>query len=255
MKQFLITALLALAGMGAQAQTSETRKSQDFNSLEVKNGIEVVFTQSSDPSLKVESDSKTNLENIITEFSKGTLKVYMRETENGRTLRGSAKVYVAAPNVNNFKAVTGASIKASNKLTVDELTVKLASGASFTGEAGCTVKCVVKAESGSMFRGLIHTPLFDGKAFGGSTIKLTGSADITNAVCNNGSLIAGKFFSQKADIKTINASTAFINAVKSINADADNSSSITYYGEPADVNLGTNMYAIKRDNLKLALNN
>ena len=254
MKQFLITALLALAGMGAQAQTSETRKSENFNSLDVKNGIEVVFRQSNDPSLKVESDSNANLENIITEFSKGTLKIYMREPENGRTILGTAKVYVSAANVTTFKAVTGASIKADGKLTVEELTVKLASGASFAGEAVCNTKCMVKAESGSMFRGLVNTKLFDGKASGGSTIKITGNAETTNVVCNNGSLIAGKFFSQRADIKTTNASTAFINAVKSISADADNTSSITYYGEPADVNLGTNMYAIKRDNLKLALN-
>lgn len=254
MKQFLITALLALTGIGAQAQTSETRKSEEFNSLDVKNGIEVVFTQNNAPSLKVESDSKDNLENIMTEFSKGTLKVYMREPENGRTLLGSAKVYVSAANVTTFKAATGASIKADGKLAVDQLTVKLASGASFAGEAVCNKKCTVKAESGSMFRGLINTALFDGKASGGSTIKLTGNAETTNVACNNGLLIAGKFFSQKADIRTTNSSTAFVNVVKSISADADNSSSITYYGEPTDVNLGANMYAIKRDNLKLALN-
>jgi hypothetical protein len=254
MKKLVITALLALTGMGAQAQTSETRKSENFNSLEVKNGIEVVFTQSNEPSLKVESDNEANLENIITEFSKGTLKVYMRELENGRTIQGVAKVYVSAPGVNSFKAATGASVKANGKLAVEELTVKLATGASFTAEANCSKKCTVKAESGSMFRGLVNTALFDGKAFGGATIKITGSADTATIVCNNGSLMAGKFLSQRADVKTINASTAFISTAKSIDADADNSSSITYYGEPTDVNLGTNMYAIKRDNLKLALN-
>lgn len=255
MKQLVITALLALVSMGAQAQKSETRKSADFNALEVKNGIEVVFTQSDNPSLRVESDSDANLENIITEFRKGTLKIYMRELENGRTMHGIAKVYVSAANVSRFQATGGAAVKAVGKLTTDELTVNLSTGASFTGEANCSKKCTVKAESGSLFRGLVRTVLFDGKAFGGATIKVTGNTDIANIVCNNGSLIAGKFLSQRADVKTMNASTAFISASKSIDADADNSSSITYYGEPADVNLGSNMYAIKRDNLKLALNN
>ncbi|MHA3788085.1 GIN domain-containing protein [Flavobacterium hauense] len=254
MKQFAITALLVLTGMGAQAQTSETRKSQSFNALEVKNGIEVVFTQSKDTSLKVESDSKANLENIVTEFTKGTLKIYLRESANGEAMHGTAKVYVSAEDVDSFKAATGASIKASGKLSADEITVKLASGATFTGEANCSKKLTVKAESGSMFRGMINTAEFDGKALGG-TIKITGSAETTNVICNNGSLIAGKFFCQEAYVKTINASTAFVNAVKSISADADNSSSITYYGAPSTVNLGTNVYAIKRDNLKLALNN
>lgn len=252
MKHLVITALLSLTAFGAQAQTSETRKSEDFKSLEVKNGIEVVFTQSNEPSLKVESDNKANLENIITEYRNGTLKVYMRELENGLT-HGVAKVYVSATNVNNFKAVTGSSIKVTNKLNVDELTVKLTSGALFVAEA-YTQKCFVKAESGSMFRGHIITSSFEGKAFGGAAIKITGTADTANTSCNSGSLSAGKFICQNADVKTINGSAAFVNATKSINADADNSSSITYYGEPTDVSLGHNMYAIKRDNLKLALN-
>ncbi|MFD2601098.1 GIN domain-containing protein [Flavobacterium suzhouense] len=255
MKQFLTTALLVVIGLSAQAQTSETRKSENFTTLDVKNGIEVVFTQSDAPSLKVESDNIKTLENIVTEFSKGSLKVYMRDNENKGPVLGVAKVYVSAAHVKNFKAVTGATIKANGKITGEELSVKLASGASFTGELNSSKKCIIKAESGSMFRGIVKTVEFEGKTTSGSTIKITGNADITKVACNNGSLIAGKFLSQNADIKTTNGSTAFVNAIKSISADADNSSSITYYGEPAEVNLGNNMYAIKRDNLKLALNN
>ncbi|PZR23458.1 MAG: hypothetical protein DI539_03280 [Flavobacterium psychrophilum] len=255
MKQFVITALMAVIGLGAQAQTSETRKSENFTTLDVKNGIEVVFTQSDAPSLKVESNNENNLSNIITQFSKGTLKVYMRDNENRGTISGVARVYVSAADVNNFKATTGATIKANGKVVNDEITVKLTSGASFVGELNGTKKCTIKTESGSMFRGIVKTVDFEGRAYSGSTIKISGNTDNAKVVCNNGSLMAGKFLSQDADVKTTNAATAFISAAKSISADADNSSSITYYGEPADVNLGTNMYAIKRDNVKLALNN
>lgn len=254
MKKLVIIALLALTGMSAQAQTSETRKSEDFTALDVKNGIDVIFTQSDETSLKVESDSKSNLENIVTEYSRGTLKIYMREIESGKIMQAVAKVYVSAPNVSSFKAVTGASVKAAKRLTVDELNVKLATGATFNAEGQCTQKCTVKADSGSMFRGHIVTADFEGKATGGAAIKITGSAETSVIACNNGSVIAGKFLSNSTSVKTINASTAFVNAVKSIRANADNSSSITYYGEPADVNLEANTYAIKRDNLKLALN-
>ncbi len=254
MKKLVIIALLALTGMSAQAQTSETRKSENFTSLDVKNGIDVIFTQSNELSLKVESDSKSNLENIITEYSKGTLKIYMREIENDKIMQTVAKVYVSAPAVSSFKVVTGASVKAANRLTVEELTIKLATGATFNAEAQCSKKCTIKASSGSMFRGHVVTAAFEGKASGGAAIKITGRADTSDIACNNGSLIAGKFLSSSTSVKTINASTAFVNASKSINANADNSSSITYYGEPADVTLGPNAYAIKRDNLKLALN-
>jgi hypothetical protein len=254
MKQLVITALLALTGLGAQAQTSETRKSNDFTTLDVKNGIEVVFTQSNESSLKVEADSRNNLDNIATEFKNGTLKIYLREQANGSPVQGTAKVYVASANVTGFKIVTGASVKVSGKLTIYELTVKLASGAAFTGEAQCT-KCIVRADSGSMFRGKINSETFDTKITGGASVKIIGNTDTAIVICNSGSFLAGKFVIKNADVKTSNASSAFVNATESIIANTDTTSSITYYGEPAKVNLGENSYAIKRDNLKLALNN
>ncbi len=116
-------------------------------------------------------------------------------------------------------------------------------------------KCSIKAESGSMFRGNITTDTFEAKVTGGASVKIIGNTETAIVFCNNGSLLGGKFMSKKSNVKTINASTAFIYTSTSITANTDNSSSITYFGEPADVYLGENTYSIKRDNLKLALNN
>lgn len=257
MKNLVITALLTIGSMGAFAQTSETRQSQDFTALEVKNGIQVIFTQSDDQSLKVESDDKAYLENIVTEYKGGTLKIYIREPKgNQSTVKTpkTAKVYVSQNNVSNFKAITGASIKIVNTVVMDDITIKLASGASFTGMLQCKAKCSVKAESGSSFRGNLTAADFETNVTGGATVKIIGNTGTLIVFCNNGSLQAGKLMSEKSDIKAINASTAFVNVSKSIKAYTDDSSTITYYGEPIDVNLGDNSYAIKRDNLKLALN-
>ena len=255
MKKLVFTTLLAIAGMGAQAQISETRKSENFNSLEVKNGIEVIFTQSNESSLKVESDNRENLEKIATEFKNGILKIYLKEPLNEKQMPGTAKIYVASSTVTDFKALTGSSIKLNGKLAVNNLTIKLASGASFTGEAKCTDKCIVKAESGAMFRGKIITDAFETKITGGASVKVIGTTNTAIVVCNSGTFLAGKFITKNADVKTSNASTAFVNSEESIKANTDTTSSITYYGEPMNVNLGENSYAIKRDNLKLALNN
>lgn len=256
MKQLVLMAALALTGFAAKAQTSETRKSADVTALEVKNGIEVVVTQSNEPALKVEADAPQDMDNIVTEFKKGILKIYMRETNNPvAATHGKAKVFVSAKSLNNFTAITGSSITINGRLTVNELTVKLETGSSFNGEVESLEKCTVKAMSGSMFRGIVKANNFNAKITGGASIKIVGYAESATVVCNSGSMLAGKFICQKAEVKTINASTAFINTMKSINASTDTSSSITYYGEPASVSLGDNAYAIKRDNLKLALNN
>lgn len=255
MKQLAFIAALAIIGFTATAQTSETRKSADFIALEVKNGIEVIVTQSNEPALKVQADTQQNMENIVTEFKKGVLKVYLKSENKQATTHGTAKVFVSAKSLNNFTAVTGSSITINGRLTVNELTVKLETGSSFSGEVESLEKCTVKAESGSMFRGIVKANAFSTKITGGASVKIVGYAESATIVCNNGSMLAGKFICQKAEVKTINASTAFVNTMKAINASTDTSSSITYYGEPASVSLGDNAYAIKRDNLKLALNN
>ena len=256
MKQLALMAALALTGFAAQAQTSETRKSADFTALEVKNGIEVIVTQSNEPALKVESDTQGNLDRVVTEFKNGTLKVYMREAnpKEGSAL-GRPKVYISAKNLNSYKAVTGSAITINGRLSVNELNVTLETGSSFKGEVESFEKCKIKADSGSMFRGIVKANDFVAKISGGASVKISGYAENATIACNSGSMLAGKFICQQTDVKTYNASTAFVNTMKSINANADATSSITYYGEPANVSLGENAYAIKRDNLKLALNN
>lgn len=256
MKQLAFMAALILTGFAAKAQTGETRKSEEFKALEVKNGIEVIVTQSNEASLRVESDTPNNMNNIVTEYKRGILKIYMREADNQpAAIHGKAKVFVSAKNPDTFKAVTGSSITINGRLTVNELNVKLETGSSFSGEVESTEKFSVKADSGSMFRGIVKANAFAARITGGASVKISGYADVASISCNNGSMLAGKFICQNAEVRTFNASTAFVNTIQSINANADASSSITYYGEPASVNLGENTYAVKRDNLKLALNN
>jgi hypothetical protein len=49
MKSIIFTALTAFTTLTAGAQVTETREAQNVNTLEVKNGIEVVLTQGTTP--------------------------------------------------------------------------------------------------------------------------------------------------------------------------------------------------------------
>ena len=253
MKQLAITALLALTGLGANAQIEEYRQVTLFTAMEVENGIEVVFTQSDAPSLRVESDNQAYLDNIVTEVKGTTLKIHMGEDGKMKQGLGTARVYVSQKNVADFKAATGASIKITGKLVTDAVDIKLATGSAFTGMLE-TKTAHVKAASGAVFRGNLSTSAFEGTVSGGATIKVIGTSRETKVLCNGGVLEAGKLISEKASIIASNAGSAYVNAVKSIKVDADSSSSVTYYGEPADVALSTNTYAVKKDTHKLALN-
>lgn len=251
MKLLIATALVAF-GWSAQAQTSETRQVRPFTKIDAKNGIEVIFTQEDAPSLKVESDSEEFLSTIVTEFSGSTLKVYL--DKDGNKKQGTAKVYVSQKQVNNFAASTGATIKVTNIVKADKINISLCSGASFSGVIHSTVKCRVKASSGASFKSSLTAAAFEASANSGATIKLAGQTDTAEIRCSGGILQAGKLSSRKATVIASNTASVYIFASEYISAEADNSSSITYYGEPTEVVLSPNTYAVKRDNYKFALN-
>ena len=250
--KLLLTMALAAFGWSASAQTSETRQVKPFTKIDAKNGIEVIFTQEDAPSLKVESDSEEFLSTIVTEFNNGTLKIYL--DENGNKSHGTAKVYVSQKQVSSFYASTGAAIRSANTINVEKLDISLSSGASFTGVIHSSSKCKVKAATGSSFRSNLTAAAFEGMANSGATIRLTGQADSAEIRCTGGILQAGKLISKRAKVIASNAASVYISASEYISAEADNSSSITYYGDPAEVVLSPNTYAVKRDNYKFALN-
>ena len=239
--------------MGAQAQSTEVRQAAAATKLEVKNGIEVVITQSDTLALKAEAASYEVLKKVVTKYSGNTLKIYLSNTE-GLTNTGAIRVYLSQKNLPAIKAESGAAIKAAGKWHSSEADINLATGATFSGDLEVTGTCTVKAASGSGFRGIINTGTFNVTVLGGAYAKVMGTANLADIFCSSASVQAGRFICQKAGISAQNASAVCIQAKEFIKADTDPSSSITYYGEPERTQLGDNTYAIKKNTQKLNLN-
>ncbi|WP_185965593.1 GIN domain-containing protein [Flavobacterium zepuense] len=255
MKQLIIAAVTGLITLGAHAQVTEDRQAYDVTKIDVKNGIEVIFTQNDTLALKVETGTAQNLSSIATEYDGNTLRIYIKGQENNSTATYTqARVYVAQKNVTVFKAAGAASIKLPNDTNFEQVSISLASGSSFIGHIQAAGSCSIKASGGAGFRGKVVTDSFKGDATNGGYIKLMGQATTASIYCSGGSVQAGKFVCNRADVFAKNASSVFIGAGASIKADADSSSSITYYGDPVKIDLGTNAYAVKRDNFKFSLN-
>lgn len=255
MKQLIIAAAAGLITLAANAQVNEDRKAYDVTKIDIKDGIEVVFTQSDTLALKVEAGTAQNLNSIATEYDGHTLRIYIKEQENNSTATYTqARVYVAQKNVTVFKAAGAAVIKLPKDTKFDQISINLASGSTFIGHIQAAGSCSIKAAGGAGFRGKVMTYSFKGDATNGGYIKLMGEANTASIYSSGGSVQAGKFVCNKADVLAKNASSVFISAGASIKADADSSSSITYYGDPAKIDLGTNAYAVKRDNFKFSLN-
>lgn len=248
MKQLLFTAMYALCTFGAKAQLTENREAKEVTKIEVASGVEVVYNQSDSLKLSVETNDPENFKDIVTEYKGTTLKIYIKDPKYDKSVYTTAKVYVSQKNVTSFTASGGAAIKTTGTTVVPLLNIHLSTSAMFvanTMQVGGL--CTIKATSGSGFRGKVIADTFKGDAVKGGYIKIMGSANSATIFCSGGSLQAGRFICQKADIIAKNAASVFINTSNAIKADTDASSAITYYGNPDKTNLGSNAFAVKRD--------
>jgi hypothetical protein len=254
MKQLFIAAFAGLISLGAQAQVTESRTPKDATALEVKDGIEVVFTQSDTLGLNVTADSRENLKKIATDFKNGTLTIYLKDGDNAAAAATVAKVYVSQKNVTRFTASKGANIRVNGRLNLKDLSVNLSSGATLNAMINTSGNCNIDVKSGAGFRGVVTSKDFSANIISGGYIKVGGSTNTANVYCSGGSLNAGKLLCGEAKVWAQKASSVSIYTIDAIKTNVDASSAVTYYGEPSKASLGSNVNAVKRDNYKLTLN-
>lgn len=245
MKQFLITALIALSGVMAQAQQS--RNTADFNKIDVQNGIELILTQGETSKVRVESAMSHN---IVTEVNGKTLKVYVKTQDVSTTDSEAvpAKVYVTQKVINGLRAQAGAAITLVGQINIGGLAIDLSAGASFKGMIKCEGALQLNIRSGANFDGIVLTNFFEGNFKSGAVAKISGQANNAIIHSNTGATcLASNFIAQKATIDAKRTSSVVINVQKSIHATADTTASVTYYGSPERTMLGEDSYAFKRN--------
>ncbi|MFZ4059460.1 MAG: GIN domain-containing protein, partial [Ferruginibacter sp.] len=135
MKHILI-AFLLIAGFSATAQqdaleASNVEKrtiSASFSKISVMDGIDLYLSQSKDQAVAVSASEEKYLKRIITEVENGTLKIYY--DTKGPTLNGKKhlKAYVSFDQIDHLTATSGASVVLKEKITLNQLKVKLTSG-------------------------------------------------------------------------------------------------------------------------------
>ncbi len=145
---------------------SMERETGEFTALEVHSGITAVVTMSNKPGLTVIADDNLAAE-IETYKSGETLIVKVR---NNLSIKGSdatLKVAVHAVSLTRVSASGGSSVKFSQGIYTNELSVEL--------------------NGGSQLRGEIRSGQLDVELSGGSNICTTGSAACMTLECSGGS--------------------------------------------------------------------
>lgn len=231
----LFIATFALS-MICEAQVSENRTVADFMEIHTSTGVNVYYTQSSEKSVKVETDSKEKLDRIATEVKGGTLKIYVKSSKDkwgkDNTFK-VLKVYVSAPNVTEFKSTSGSSIILENEVTSNsKIGVDISSGSSIKGDI--SAKTIdIEADSGSSFKGKITATSVNVELDSGSSVSVSGKADSITIEADSGANFSGKDFTVKsAVIGADSASSVTLTVTESIKASADSLAKINYYGNP-----------------------
>lgn len=241
MKKLFLLAALALGSATASAQKLETRNISGFTSVNVQNGIEVMFTQGPAESVTIEYGSGA-AGDLVTDCYGTELKIYMKDQSRAQ----GTKVYITQKSLDRITAGSGAQFKIAGTLVVKNLSVKLDTGGLLEGAIHCEGKCTLEAATSGVAKAAIAAATFQGDITGGATVRISGKAEMADIFCSSATLLAGNFKVAKADIVAKRSSAVLMDVTDKVKADADDSSAITCYGNPEKLRLASDSYAVKR---------
>src|SRR5690606_5247298 len=221
----------------SNAQVSENRMVSDFTQIHTSTGVNVYYMQSSEKSIKVETDNQEKLNRIKTVVSGGKLKIYIKSVRERDNTFKNLKIYVSAPDVKVFEADSGSKIILENGVTSDsKIDIEVSSGSHISGNL-TTKQIEIKASSGSAFKGEIKANSIDVEINSGSNVSILGSADNLELEVSSASNFTGKDFTVKtASIEANTASNVALTVTEKIKASADSLAKINYYGNPKNAN-------------------
>lgn len=112
-KNILLAALLIIISSISTVSLAQTRRTlASFDKITVAQGLKVVYKQSSEQIVSVNSINFEILDNVITEVNNGTLEISLKEGHNIKK-SDNVIVYVESPSLKEVYTLRGSSFKAS----------------------------------------------------------------------------------------------------------------------------------------------
>lgn len=239
----IITALsIFLMGLLANAQVSETRQGASFTQIEIGNGIELVYTQTTEPSVKVTAENHLDLENLATETEGETLKIYMKN--NWGNSGTTTKVHITGSGITAITAQTGAKVKVKNQLSAPEVSVTLKSGAYFLGIVKASQKVTLATEEGTVCNLRAETATFEGSFSEDAKVNLSGTATTATIRSSNRSLCLAKNFSaNQLQIQANDYANLNMYANHNLDIKVDEFAKVVYFGNPSAIKMNDSAVA------------
>ncbi|UCG27122.1 MAG: DUF2807 domain-containing protein [Bacteroidales bacterium] len=197
---------------GSGNVVTKDRDAAYFNSVMVSTGIDLILSQGSTESIKVEADDNLH-EYIVTEINGNTLKIYtdanIRDAEE-------MNVYVTMKDVEALSATSAGDISGKTVIKSDELTLTTSSAGDIKLEVEVSKLNCSLSSAGDM-------------TISGTTDELV--ANLSSA----GDLQAYDLTSRIADVSTSSSGDAKITVTEKLKARASSAGDIQFQGNPKEV--------------------
>ncbi len=188
--------------------------SEDFKSIKVEKGLDVVLEQSNTKSITVIADDNVQ-KHIKTSIENGVLTITSDVTSYLNVT--SKKIVVSTPIIENIKVSSGASLNSKNTIKSNKIAIKASSGA--------TIIIVVETENALC------------EVSSGSDMKISGKAITFETAASSGSsLDAEKLVSNQIIASASSGSNIDVYPLVSLKAVASSGGLISYHNVPKNLN-------------------
>lgn len=221
---FIPLLMLMAVGIGNAAEKTVTKAvsvASGFTSIDVANGIQVIYTPSASVSVKVTATAE-DMEGVKFVRSGSTLKIYRKMEWFGHGGRNKVIVTMSAPALKEYEVSSGASIEITSgvNLQSESIEVEASSGGSVSANGITCRSLEVETSSGaSVNLVLVKAESVEVEASSGSSARVTGSCTSAGLTASSGaSISAGELKASSGKVSASSGagvSSAIANLVRS----------------------------------------
>ncbi len=210
----------------------ETRNVGEFSGIEVSTGVNVVFKQENQTSLKVLADSD-KLQYIITKVENGVLRVYIDNKGAKKIKFKNLSVNISSPRMDHIKTSSGANFTVVNSIKENNVKIDASSGSGIVGKFTVNNTSDLSASSGSTVKINVTSGKIMLKSSSGSTVNVEGNADIGMIDVSSGAVVKAENLRVNiAEVESTSGSNATVNVKDKMSVKASSGGSVKYRGNP-----------------------
>lgn len=260
MKRISITLLLLAFVFGLQAQNREKRKVSGFSKLSFRTSGKLFLKQGATESVELVGDPEV-LEKIETKVEDGKLSIGFKEEGswfNWRDWSDDDKItaYVTMKDVEGVYVSGSGDLIAETKLTGDDMDVKVSGSGNLTAEIDAEDLDADVSGSGDLnLTGKARN--IDSRISGSGKIKFNGAvangvetnisgsgrfeaagtaSEIRSTISGSGRVLAADLVVDRCNVRISGSGSVQVNVKTSIDANISGSGSVSYKGNPSQVN-------------------